>query len=203
MADFIEQHMFLRVIDGLHGIEQPGFVIAIPRSAGQGLNIFRETGTTVTTTGIDEVITNARIRANTTANVFDIRTQPFRQIGYFVHETDFGRQHGVGGVFGELRGADVHEDHAVVTAVERIVNLVQQFHGAFTVSADNDAVRLHEVGNRGAFFQEFRVGNHIEFQLQASLVQPCPHSCLDLISGPDRDSGLVHHHLVVVHVLAD
>ena len=56
-------------------------------------------------------------------------------------------------------------------AVERCVERAQQFGGARVVGADHDAVRAHEVINRRAFLEKFRVGDDVEFNGGAALVE--------------------------------
>src|SRR5687767_15620987 len=41
------------------------------------------------------------------------------EIRQLVHEADLGREHRVGRVLGQLRGAHVHDDHALTVARER------------------------------------------------------------------------------------
>ena len=65
----------------------------------------------------------------------------------------------VGGVLGEFGGAHVHDDQALVVALEGRVELAHELDGALVVGADDDAVRAHEVVDGGAFLEEFRVGD--------------------------------------------
>ena len=46
-------------------------------------------------------------------------TLNFGKTGQLVHERDSGSEHGVGDVFGEFGGFDVHHNQTVVVAVER------------------------------------------------------------------------------------
>ena len=48
----------------------------------------------------------------------------------FINKADFGRQHGVGGIFGELGTAWVHEHHFVVVAIERLIHAAELGHGS-------------------------------------------------------------------------
>ena len=97
----------------------------------------------------------------------------------------------------------VHHDHALVIARERVVECLQQFRRARVVGADDDPVRLHEVRDRGAFLQEFRVRHHVEVHARAARDQGRPDRRLDLVRGADRHRGLRHDDLVLVHVRAD
>ncbi len=48
------------------------------------------------------MVTDTRVGADTQADVFDIGAQAFGQVRHFIHKADFGSEHGVGRVFGEL-----------------------------------------------------------------------------------------------------
>ena len=149
------------------------------------------------------MVADAGVGTNATTHIFYIGPQTLRQVGYFIHETDLGGQHGVGCVLGQFRRPDVHENHAVVATIERVVDLMQQLFGPLTVGANDNAVGLHEIGNGRAFLKKLRVGHDIEVQLQPALVQLGTHRSLDPVASTNRHGGLVHHHLVVIHILAN
>jgi len=89
----------------------------------------------------------------------DVGVELLGEVGEFVHEADAGGEHGVGGVLGELRAPDVHEDDALVVPLEGGVELVHESPRAGVLDADDDAVGLHEVFNGDAFLEEFGVGD--------------------------------------------
>ncbi len=84
------------------------------------------------------------------------------EVRELVHEADLGREHRVRRVLRQLRRAQVHHDHALVIAGERVVERLQQFRGARIVGADDHAVRLHEVRDRRALLQEFGIRDDVE-----------------------------------------
>ena len=90
-----------------------------------------------------------------------------------------------------------------MAAVERVVNFTQQVRGLFAIGAHHNPVRLHEVVDGRSSFQELRVGDHIEIQLQAAMIQLRTNRRFHLVAGANRYGGFVHHHLVIIHVLAD
>ena len=105
---------------------------------------------------------DARVGVHHLAYRFDVGTQPVRQVGQLVHEADTGGEHDVRGVFGEFSRTNVHVYHFVTVAVERCVEPLERIGASATRRADNDPVRLHEVGHRGAFFEKLRVGNDVK-----------------------------------------
>ncbi len=138
------------------------------------------------------------------AHRLDVGAEVLRQIGQFVHEADFGGQHGVGGVLGELRRAHVHDDHAVAIMGEGLIQGSQQLRGALGVGADDDPVRLHEVIDGRPLLQEFRVRDHVELDRRIARLRGIrPHRLSHLIRGTHRHRGFGDHHLVFAHVLAD
>ena len=149
------------------------------------------------------MVTNTGIGTDTNAHALNIRTTLLGDIRQFVHETDLGGQHRVGGIFGEFRGADVHADHAIVAAVKRFVKGSQQLRRARVVRADDDAIGFHEIINRVALFEEFRVRDDIAFMLDATLFE-CRQNCLlDFVRRADRHRRFVDDDPIVIHVLTD
>jgi hypothetical protein len=126
-----------------------------------------------------------------------------RDVGELVHEADLGRQHGIGGILGQLRRAHVHQHDAVAVSIERGIECAQQLAGARIVRADDDAVRAHEVFDRGAFLQELGIGHDVEFQVDATGGLGVAHRARHLVRGSHGHGRLVHHNAVAVHVLAD
>ena len=149
------------------------------------------------------MVADARISADANPHFLNIRAQPLGQIGDLVHETDFGGQQGVGGVFGQFRRAHVHFDQAVAIAVERRIQRPQQSGGLVIVAADDDPVRAHEVGHRDAFLEKFRVGNHGEREFQTAFGENAGDGFPHHISGADRHGGFIDHDPVAVQVLAN
>jgi hypothetical protein len=169
----------------------------------QRRDVLRETRAAVAGARVDEVVTDARIRADAEPHVLDVRAEALGEIGELVHEADLGGQHRVGRVLGQLRRADVHGDEPVMLAVEGLVEQPEQLGGARVVGADDDAIRAHEVLDRGAFLEEFRVGHHVEVDRDAALRQRAGDFGLDAVGGAHRDRRLVDDDAVLVHVLAD
>src|SRR5690606_12381413 len=126
-------------------VQQFGVVIAVPCCAGQSLHIFRETGTAVAAARVDKVIADTRIGADTPTNFFNVCPQTLSQVGHFVHKADLGGQHRIGSVFGQFRRPNIHENHTIVVAIERVINLTQYIRSLLAVGTDHDAVRLHEI----------------------------------------------------------
>ena len=137
------------------------------------------------------------------AHVFDIGAEALGQVGELVHEADLGREHGVRRVLGELGRANVHADDAIVVAVERLVQRLQQLGGARVVGADNDAIGLHEVADGVAFLEELGIGDDIELDRLAAFLELLQDRRLDLVGRTHRHRRLIHDDAVLVHVLAD
>ncbi len=149
------------------------------------------------------MVADPRIRTDTATYGLDISTQSLRKVGHFVHKADFGSQHRVRCILGQLGGPQIHKNHTVVVPVKRIVDFPQHISCAIAVSPHDNTIRLHEVGYRSAFFQKLGVGRHIKFQLQATAIQFCTYRRFYLVSSADRYGRFVDHNLVAVHVLTD
>src|SRR6185437_601819 len=142
----------------------------------------------------------ARVGADADADFLDVRTQPLRQIRQLVHEADLGGEHRVSSIFGQLSRADVHHHQAVVVARERLVEGAHQLRGARVIRADDHPVRLHEVLDRRALLEEFRVGHDVEFDRRDSGLEGRLDLPAHLVRGSHRYSGLSDDYAIAAHV---
>src|SRR3984957_1278166 len=135
-------------------------------------DILRKARSAVARARVDKAVADARIGADAHAHFFNIRATALRDVCELVHEADFGREHGIGGVLGELRGAHVHDDEAVVIAREGFIERAHELLRARILGADDDTVRLHEVLDGHALFEEFGVRDDVELGAHAALGDP-------------------------------
>src|SRR5690606_15592635 len=173
------------------------------RGTAAGTNVIREAGAAVADAGINEFVADARVGADAEPHVLDVRAEAFGDVGQFVHETDFEREHRVGCVLCQFGRTHVHADQAIVIAVERLIQGTQQLGGAGIVGADDDTVGLHEVGDGSAFFQEFRIGYDVELLRDAPRRKRVLYRLAHPVRGAHRHCGFVHDDSILVHVLAD
>ena len=131
------------------------------------------------------------------------------QIRQFVHERDARGEHRVGRVLGELRGAHVHVQRALVIAVERRVQplhqLARMLAGSSSSQPMHDAIGPHEVVDRRAFLQELRIRHDRKRRAarRSRASQFFPITARTLSRRADRHRRLVDDHLEAVHVAAD
>jgi len=162
----IEQYLFLVQIHRFHGAEQARPVARFVETECCLLecpHVFGKAGAAVAAAGIDELIADPGIGADTDANVLDVRAHRIGDVRQFVHKADFCCQHGVRRVLGQFGGAYVHYKESVVVAVERCVEHSQQFSRTRIVGAHDDAFGAHEIFDGCALLEKFRVGYHVEF----------------------------------------
>lgn len=172
------------------------------RGVDQRPDILGEAGAAITAARVDEVVADARIGTDTLAYLLDIGAQGFGQGGHLVYEGDAGRQHGVGGVFGQFGTACIHPQDAVSLAVEGGVELLQQGEGVIGVGADDDAIRPQAVGDGGALLEKFGVGDHVERKVETTVGEALRNVSSYPAGGADRHSALVDHHLAPLHQAA-
>ncbi|MCY1362309.1 hypothetical protein D9M69_490200 [compost metagenome] len=88
--------------------------------------------------------------------------------------------------------------------VQRTHGLPRFLSGDTGLSADDDAIRAHEVFDRGAFLEEFGVGDHGKVERrQATFLQLRGDAFPDPGASADRDGRLVHDDLRGDHVSPD
>src|SRR5210317_1730122 len=150
-------------------------------------DIFRETGTTIAATGIDEGITNTAVGTDAKANVLDIDTEAITEIGNFIHKRDFGGQHGIACVLGHFGIFDTHKQNPVMVATELFVKLSHNLTRTVGSHTNHDTVRLHKIFDRGAFFQKLRVADDIKGNVCPALVESLFECSMNLLCGTHRN----------------
>jgi hypothetical protein len=115
-----------------------------------------------------------------------VGADPFAQISDFVDEGDLGREERIGGVFDQLCGSAPGVEDGSLVQIKRPVKLGHHVLCAWIVGADDDAVRVFEVLDGGAFAQELGVRDHGEIGVGARFLDDALH----LIAGADRHGGL-------------
>ena len=196
--------MFLRIVGSLHCGEHLQLKARLASgSFDKGFHVLGETRAAITTAGVQKVVANTRIRPNTLAHHFNVRTQFFGQIGQLIHETDTCGQHGVGSIFGELGAARVGHDQALAVALKRRVQRTHQQNGLLVGGANDDAVRAHEVFHRRALLEKLRIGHHGIGRLHPTLSQLIGNRRMNPVGGAHRDRALVDDDFVIGHETAN
>lgn len=88
-------------------------------------------------------------------------------------------------------------------AVEGRVQPAQQFFRPGRIGADDDPVRFHEVGDRGAFLEKFGIGGNFEFERAAALGECSGDARTHLLGGAHRNRGFGDHQRLPVEMLPD
>jgi hypothetical protein len=149
------------------------------------------------------MIADARIRSDALAHVLDVGAQHVGEIRHLVHERDAGREHRIGRVFGELGRTHVHDQQPLAIALERRVHGTQQRDRTIVVGADDDAVGAHEILDRGAFLQEFRIRHDGKRQSDATGGKLGGDRLAHASGGADGNGRLDDDYLVIGHAPAD
>ncbi len=87
-----------------------------------------------------------------------------------------------------------------MVADERLIQRAHELCRTRIVGADDDPVRLHEVLDGRAFFQELRVRDHIELHARATPGQRRLQFLANLVGSSYRYGGFRHDHAVAGHV---
>ncbi len=151
-----------RVVDRDGGLHQPRRRAVVLRGAHQRQRVLGEARAAVARPGMQELAADAAVQPDAARHVVHIGADLLAQIGHLVDEGDLHRQERVGGVFGQFRRLDAGEHDRRLDQIERAVELAQHLARAVALGADHHAVRPHEVADRVALAQEFRVGGDVE-----------------------------------------
>ena len=169
----------------------------------QGADIFGKATAAIARTWVDEVVANALVTANALPHGFNVCADTLSQVGHFIHEADLGGQHAIGRVFGQLGASHTHHNDLVVVAVERFIQLSQNFFSTCAAGANDDAVGFLAIGNRCAFFQKLWVRHHIERDVHAPGLECGLHGLGDFVGSAHGHRGFVHNDGVARHVGGD
>jgi len=175
----------------------------VQRRGLQRAHVLGKTGAAVPAAGVDEVITDAGIGADSLAHLLDVGAQDLGDVGDLVDEADLGGKHGIGGVLGEFRRAHVHHHDPLPVAVEGRIQSAQQLLGPGRASTDHDPIRLHEIVDRRSLLEELRVRGHFEFHTRAPFGEHPGDAFMDLLGGADRHRGLGNHQRTLLQLTAD
>ncbi len=121
LPHLVYQHFLLARVDPFHRGEDLRLVTHFLRGADERLHVLGEARPTIAGARINEGIADAGIRADTHADLLDVRPEPLGDERQLVHEADLGGQHRIGRVLGQLGGADIHDNQPIVVADERLI----------------------------------------------------------------------------------
>ncbi|OAV72419.1 hypothetical protein Barb7_03110 [Bacteroidales bacterium Barb7] len=199
LQKFLEQQLLLVFVHRFHRFEYAQRIVVVGSRLYQCLYIFREAGTAVSATGIQETVADAYVRPYPRAHHIHIGTGQFAKVGYVIHKTDTGRQHGIRRIFRHLGGRNIHENNTEVVQQERTVEAAHQLLRLFGFHTDHHSVGTHKVLNRRPFFEELRIGRNVKRYRNAPLVLLLSDSLLNLLSRPDGHRALRHHQQIPLH----
>ena len=103
-----------------------------------------------------------RSDADRPAHLVDVGADHLADVRDLVHERDARGEHRVRRVLAQLGAGAVHHHDRRAGARERRVQLLHQLGRARILGADDDAVGLHEVFDRGALLQELGIADDAE-----------------------------------------
>ena len=159
-----DQPLFLRVVRCLDRVQNLEVVSVIAGRLDQRLDVLGKTAAAIADAGKEERRSDPAVGADGPAHLIDVGANQLAHVRHLVHERDARGENRVRGVLAELRARGVHHHDRRAGPRERPVELLHQ--GArpvvVRVDADDHAVGLHEVLDRGALLQELGVADHAE-----------------------------------------
>ena len=201
--DLLDETQLLRVVrrlDGRHDAQRPA---ELRRRMLQRLHVLREAGPAVADAGVEKVPADPRIGTDALADMLDVRAELVGEIGELVHERDPRREHRVRRVLRELGRAHVHDEQPLVVALEGRIDGAHDGNGTLVVGADHDPVGPHEILDRRALFQEFRIRHDGERRVRAARAQLLAHRRANPVRRADGHGRLVDDDLVLGHPTTD
>ncbi len=164
----------------------------------RGADVLGEATAAVADAREEEMEADPLVVADAAADVVDVGAVGLAQVGHLVDEADLGRQQAVGDVLGHLGALGRHDQERPVGAEERGIERVQPLGDLLASHADDDAIGLVEVVDRGAFLEELGVARDVEGHLG-----DLGHLPGQLGVRADRDRALDHDDLRAGEVRGD
>ena len=153
--------------------------------------ILREAGAAEARAGGEELRADAVVEADAERQLLHVGAGQLAEPRQLVDEGHLGGEEGVRRVFDELRRLHRRgDDQRPALAGQRHVELLEQLARPLRMRADDDAVRLHEIGDGVALAQELRVGGDGEALGGEVLAD----DRRDLAAGADRHRRLGDDH---------
>ena len=191
-ADLGDHPASLAGVDLDHGFDDSAGRSMFLRDSNQGQRILGKARAAESGAGVQELAPDPPVESNAARDRMHVRADGFAQRRHLVDEADLRGEEGVCRILDELRGLEVRDDNRNFDEVQRPVERAQPFLRAVALDADDDAIRAHEVADRGSLAEEFRVRGDVEIRPRIDF----RNDARDLPCGADRDGGLVHHHAV-------
>ena len=148
----------------------------------QGQRILGKARAAVAGPRVQKLVADAVVEPDAARHVLHVGPGLLAQIGDLVDEGDLRRQKGVGGVFGQFRGAPPDKMQRRLVEAQGAVDFGHHFARARVVGADHHPVGTLKVLDRRALAQKLGVGDHGEIGVRPDLAN----DPLDLVAGADR-----------------
>src|SRR5262249_13101898 len=132
-GELVDEALLLILVDRLNRVDKKRLMSRGLGDVLHGCDVFGKTASAISASGAKKCRTDARVRSDALANVFDVRAVMLAEDRHLVHERDARRQHAVGGIFRQLGALPVHREEVFFALDEWIVepsHLAERF-GAF------------------------------------------------------------------------
>ena len=148
---------------------------------------------------IEKMSTDPSIETDILGDDLQVFVHLLAEIGNLVDEGDLHGEEGVARIFDQLGGLEVGEEHAGIVEFQRAGGSAKHLAGVVALDAADDAIGSEEILESRALPEEFRVGDDLDTQIRAHLLEQLRKSA----AGADRHRGLRDHHRVVPQFAAD
>ena len=134
---------------------------------------------------MEELGADAVVHPDPARDVLHVCADLLAQVGDLVDEGDLRREEGVGGVLDQLARPTTDEQDRRFVEEQRAIDFAHHVTPEIVLGPDHDPVGPLEIADRGAFAQEFGIGD--DRDLQAAISHRCAlqQDPLDLVAGAD------------------
>src|SRR5215212_9167076 len=139
---------------------------------------------------------DAIIHTHTARHVMDVAADRIAQICDLVDESDLGSEEGISRVLSKLGSFERGDHYWSLNEKQRTIQFLHDLDRSLFVAPDDDAVRAHEILDRGTFTKKFGIRSYTEFNICLEVLLK---EFTEPLARTDRDCGLRHQHFISVH----
>src|ERR1700722_10456633 len=203
---FFKEAVDALLVDALGGFQHVELDAYRGGKVDEGLNVLRKAEATEAEAGLEELRADAGIEAHGVGDFLDVGADALAEVGDDIGVTDFQGEERVGSVLDEFGAADRGDQEfaaGAVRALSRVdraikflfedgpIDFAEGGGALFVLDADDDAVRVKEIGHGGAFAQELGIGCDLEFDAACRGISG--KRLLQLDAGQCRNGAFFHH----------
>ena len=196
----LKKNALLSLVHLFHSFQNTHRITILFSSLYQRLYIFRETRTTVSTTGIQKFTANTTICTNTFANHIYISTNQFTEVSDIIHKANPCSQHRISSIFYHLSTRNICKYQTIIIHHKRLIKTFHYPFSLFRFHTYHYTVRFHKIINGITFLQKFRIRSYIKLYLNITFIKFFLNGRFDFLCSTYRNCTFGYNKYILIHI---